>query len=164
MNLVPTLLCIYLESHSGWAGFRFISTEGHPFLFQPLFVFQVVFHIGKDHVTSRDVHTVVGRLIRPNWTLNTCIIDGKRQAFCLFVWINAFPQKGKWVFCHWDLVFQGQFCEQTFLQPWARSNRNNASTRNRTQCLAQHQAVMQTSAERNSVCPPEESWCSHWPW
>ena len=58
-------LVLGLKGHRCGTRLSFVSTKSNPFLFQPLFVFQMVFHVGQNHVTCGNVHAVVGRFVGP---------------------------------------------------------------------------------------------------
>ena len=58
-------LVLGLKGHRCGTRLSFVSTKSDPLLFQPLFVFQMVFHVGQNHVTCGNVHAVVGRFVGP---------------------------------------------------------------------------------------------------
>ena len=58
-------LVLGLKGHRCGTRLSFVSTKSNPLLFQPLFVFQMVFHVGQNHVTRGNVHAVVGRFVGP---------------------------------------------------------------------------------------------------
>lgn len=66
-NIRITILLdvFFFQSYGCLARFSYVSAKCYPFLFQTIFVAQVIFHVTQDHVAGGYVHVVEGRLFAP---------------------------------------------------------------------------------------------------